>query len=71
MIKTMTENQIRKYGKKGFDLKMNFGASTLACTLLMYMEVMGQLTDTAYFYGFLFLFTLASFIMTLFKAAQD
>lgn len=52
--------------KKGIDSKMNFLASAIAFTILCYIEVLGNLSTTNFFFLFEFIMVIALLLMTLF-----
>ena len=53
--------------KKGVDLKSNFVVCAIVYTMLSYMEVLGRLTSSNYFFIFEFIMLIALTIMSLFK----
>ncbi len=57
--------------KKGIETKSNFFAVALVYTFLSYIEVVGQLSTSGWFYIFEFIMLASVFILTLFAKGQE
>lgn len=56
--------------KKGVDTRSNFFAVALVYTILSYVEVVGNLSTSGYFYMFEFIMVISVFLITLFTSQQ-